>query len=313
MIGMIARSMVLSLAWFAGVNAIASLMSVLAAVAVRKMSPVRRPRMLVTIRLFPAAASLLFVGAMFVPSQWAFEPRDTEETFGVVWYALAMVGGLLLARSTLRGVSIIKAARRFRLSEKSGMLGRGDVRQVHDLPGMSLAGIIRPRILINSRVVEDLSPAELEVAIAHETAHRDAFDNLTRWAFACAPDLLCRSATAKQLEQEWCDAAEFRADARATCGDAARGLQLAAALIKVARLSAVWTGKSAEPFWSTLHNSALLESRVRHLVSGQLPPPDPFPAPFLTIALTFAGTIVAAPLVAETIHRLTETLVAVLP
>ena len=313
MIEVMARSLVLSLAWFSGVNAVASLMSVLAALAVRKMSPLGRPRLLVTIRLFPAVASLLFVGAMFVPSQWAFEPRDTEETFGLIWYALAMVGGLLLARSILRAISISTATRRFRLSEGTGMLGRRDVREVHDLPGVSLAGIVRPQILINSRVIEDLSPAELEVAMAHEAAHRDAFDNLTRWAFACAPDLLVRSATAKRLEQEWSDAAEFRADARATRGDAARGLQLAAALIKVARLSAVWTGKSPEPFWSTLHSSALLELRVRHLVNGQLPPPDPFPAPFLIIAIAFAGTIVAAPLIAETIHRITEALVAVLP
>jgi beta-lactamase regulating signal transducer with metallopeptidase domain len=312
MIEMIARSLVLSLAWFAGINVVASVMSMVAAVAARKMSALDRPRLLVTIRLFPAAASLLFVGAMFVPSQWAFEPRDTDETFGLLWYALATVGGLLLARSILRAVSIINAARVFRLSEESSALG-DDVREVHDLPGVSLAGIVRPQILINSRVVEDLTPAELDVVIAHETAHRDAFDNLTRWAFVCAPDLLCGSATAKRLEQEWCDAAEFRADARATRGDAARRLQLAAALIKVARLSAVWTGKSPAPFWSALHNSALLELRVRHLVNGQLPPPDPFPAPFLTVAITLLGTIVALPLVAETIHRVTEVLVAVLP
>jgi len=310
---MVARSIVLSLAWFAAVNAAASAISVLVSVVIRRTGPTRRPLLLVTVRLFPAVASLLFVGAMFVPSQWAFEPRDAEETFGLVWYALAMVGATLLAKSVVRAVSIARVSRQFRLNEQAGTLGRADVREVHDLPGVSLAGILRPRILVNSRVAEDLSAAELDVAIAHEVAHRDAFDNFTRWAFVCAPDLLGGSAIAKRLEQEWCDAAEFRADAGATHGDKARALHLASALIKVARLSAVWTGRSPDPFWSTLHNSALLELRVRQLVSGRVPPARPLPSPFLTIGVCLAGTIVAGPLLAETIHRLTEALVSLLP
>jgi beta-lactamase regulating signal transducer with metallopeptidase domain len=310
---MVARSIVLSLAWFAAVNAAASAISVLVSVVIRRTGPTRRPLLLVTVRLFPAVASLLFVGAMFVPSQWAFEPRDAEETFGLVWYALAMVGATLLAKSVVRAVSIARVSRQFRLNEQAGTLGRADVREVHDLPGVSLAGILRPRILINSRVAEDLSAAELDVAIAHEVAHRDAFDNFTRWAFVCAPDLVGGSAIAKRLEQEWCDAAEFRADAGATHGDKARALHLASALIKVARLSAVWTGRSPDPFWSTLHNSALLELRVRQLVSGRVPPARPLPSLFLTIGVCLAGTIVAGPLLAETIHRLTEALVSLLP
>jgi hypothetical protein len=313
MIEMIARSIVLSLAWFAAVNAAASAISVLVSLVIRKTGPRRRPLLLVTVRLFPAVASLLFVGAMFVPSQWAFEPRGGEETFGLVWYALAMVGATVLAKSVVRAVSIARVSRQFRLNEQAGTLGRADVREVQDLPGVSLAGILRPRILVNSRVAEDLSAAELDVAIAHEVAHRDAFDNFTRWAFVCAPDLLVGSAIAKRLEQEWCDAAEFRADAGATQGDEARALHLASALIKVARLSAVWTGRSPDPFWSTLHNSALLELRVRQLVSGRVLPARPLPSPFLTIGVCLAGTIVAGPLLAGTIHRLTEALVSLLP
>jgi len=313
MIEMVGRSIVLSLAWFAAVNAGASAISVLVWVVIRKLGPARRPLLLVTVRLFPAVASLLFVGAMFVPSQWAFEPRDTEETFGLIWYALATVGATLLAKSVVRAVSIARVSWQFRLNEQAGMLGRADVRQVDALPGVSLAGILRPRILVNSRVAEDLSAAELDVAIAHEVAHRDALDNFTRWAFVCAPDLLGGSAIAKRLEQEWCDAAEFRADARAIRGDKARALHLASALIKVARLSAVWTGRSPDPFWSTLHNSALLELRVKNLVNGLVPRPEPLPHPILMTAACLAGVVVVVPLVAETIHRLTESLVTLLP
>jgi beta-lactamase regulating signal transducer with metallopeptidase domain len=310
---MVGRSLVLSLAWFAAVSALASAISLLVAVAILKMRPRRRPLLLVTVRLFPAVASLLFVGAMFVPSQWAFEPRNTEETFGLVWYVLAIVGATVLAKSAVRALSVAHAGRQLRLSQHGRMLGHADVREIDDLPGVSLAGILRPRILVNSQVAEDLSDAELDVAIAHEVAHRDALDNLTRWAFVCAPDLLGGSAIAKRLEQEWCEAAEFRADARATRGDGARALHLASALIKVARLSAVWTGKSPDPFWSTLHNSALLELRVKSLVNGRVPRPEPLPHPILATAVCFAGVVVVVPLVAETIHRLTESLVTLLP
>ena len=310
---MVGRSIVLSLAWFAMVNAVASAIAAGAAVAIQNTRPVRRPVLLATVRLFPALASLLFVGAMFVPSLWAFEPRDTEETFGLIWYALAVVGAALVAKSVVRAVLAARAGRQFRLSEHARTLGGTDVREVDDLPGVSLAGILKPWILVNSRVAADLSAAELDLAIAHEIAHRDALDNLTRWAFVCAPDLLSGSAIARRLEQQWCDAAEFRADARATRGENGRALHLASALIKVARLSAVWTGKSPDPFWSTLHNSALLELRVKDLVNGRVARSEPLPHPVLIAAVALGGLLVVVPLVAEAIHRLTESLVTLLP
>lgn len=313
MIEMFARSIVMSLAWFTGVNAVACAIAILAAVTIGKPDPIGRPRLLVTIRLFPAFASLVFVATMFLPAQWVFEPRDSDETLGLVVYALAAVGALLLARSLVRAISIARADRQFRPGEDAGTIGGADVRQVDDLPGVSLAGVLKPRILVSSQVVEDLSPSELEVALAHELAHRDAFDNLTRSAFMCAPDLLSGSAIAKRLEQGWREAAEFWADAQASRGDAARAVHLASALIKVARLSAAWTGPSAAPSWSTLHDSALLELRVRQLVNGSVPPAEPLPHPLLTMAVCIAGTIVAVPLFAETIHHITESLVAILP
>ena len=313
MIEMFARSIVMSLAWFAGVNAIASMTAILASIAIGKANPIGRPRLLMTIRLFPAFAATVFVGTMFLPAQWAFEPRDTEETLGLVVYALAMVGGLLLARSVGRAILIARAGRQFRPGEEAVSFGGADVRQVDDLPGVSLAGVLKPRILVNSQVVDGLSPSELDVAIAHEVAHRDAFDNLTRWAFICAPDFLGGSTIAKRLEQEWREAAELRADAQASRGDAGRAVDLASALIKVARLSAAWTGQSPAPSWSTLHDSALLELRVRHLMNGSVLRVEPLPSPLLTMTVCLAATIAAVPLLAETVHRLTETLVAVLP
>ena len=313
MIELVIRSLVLTLAWFAAVNAIVSAISALLAVVVRRGETIARPRLLLTIRLLPATVSLLFAGSMFLPAQWMLEPRDADETFGLVWYGLAAVGGVLIFRSVVRAVSIAVAGRRFRFSKQAHSLGRTGVDEVYDLPGVSLAGVLKPRILVGSRVVQELSPSELDLAIAHEVAHRDSFDNLARWAMRCAPDLLSNSPIGNRLEQDWRAAAESSADARATRGETARAVHLASALIKVARLSSCWTGKMPAPSWSTLHDAALLELRVRHLVNGVIPPAEPLPALPRMLAVCFAGVLVAAPLLAEAIHHLTEALVTVLP
>ncbi len=313
MIEMVIRLIVLTLAWFAVSNAIVSGISALCALAVRRGETIARPRLLLTIRLLPATVSLLFAGAMFLPTHWMLEPRDAEETFGLMWYGLAAVGGFLIIRSGVRAVSIAIAGRRFRFSRRASSLGRTDVHEVADLPGVSLAGVLKPEILVGPRVVEELSPSELDVAIAHEVAHRDAFDNLSRWVMRCAPDLLSDSSIGNRLEQDWRAAAESRADARATRGDTARAVHLASALIKVARLSSGWTGKMPAPSWSTLHDSALLELRVRHLVNGVFPPAEPLPTVSRMLAVCIAGAFVTTPLLAGAIHHLTETLVAFLP
>ena len=244
---MVIRSIVLTLAWFAAVNAIVSAVSALFALAVRRGETIARPRLLLTIRLLPATVSLLFAGAIFLPAHWMLEPRDAEETFGLMWYGLAAVGGVLIFRSVARAVSIAIVGRRFWFATRVSSLGRTDVHEVADLPGVSLAGVLKPEILVGASVVEELSPSELDLAIAHEVAHRDAFDNLARWAMRCAPDLLSDSSIGNRLEQDWRAAAESRADARATRGDTARAVHLASALIKVARLSSGWTGKMPAP------------------------------------------------------------------
>ena len=86
------------------------------------------------------------------------------------------------------------------------------------MPGISLAGILNPRILIGPRIVAELSGPELDVAIAHEVAHLHAFDNFSRWCMLCAPDFLSGSAVAGRLEERWREAAECRADSRASGG-----------------------------------------------------------------------------------------------
>ena len=314
MIDLLLRTIVVGLAWFACINAIGSVLAASLAYAIhRRGSTARRTWIFLGIRLFPACLSLFFVGAMFLPAQWALEPRDAVEPLGFALYALAAAGAGLLLRSAWRAIAVARAS--YGVGAASRLYRRGTLNTyvVDSLRGVSLAGIVRPRILIGRTVKSLLSRAELEVAVAHEVAHRDAFDNLARWCMFCAPDFLTGSAIAARLEHEWHVAAESRADARAICGDHRRAVHLASALIKVARLSAMPSQRVSVPSWSTLNDSELLEWRVHRLLSGTLPPPHALPRfGFITVILG-VSVLIVAPVVAGPIHRLTEAVIWLLP
>jgi hypothetical protein len=310
---MLVRTIVLALAWFACVNAIATVLSRSLAAAIHGRSANSRPWVLLLVRLLPAGGSILFVGAMFLPTQWALEPRDSSETMGVALYGIAIVGAVLLLRSARRIAGVARAARLVMDGSRPHRDSLANTYEVDALPGVSLAGIVRPRILIGRTVTGQLSHDELDVAIAHETAHRDAFDNLARWCMHCAPDFLSGSAVASRLEHAWHVAAESRADAKAIRGNSTRALHLASALIKVARLSAIQGGSVSVPAWSTLNDSELLEWRVHRLLSGPLPQSDrPHRLGYLATPVAIF-LLIAAPVLAESVHRLTEALVAFVP
>jgi beta-lactamase regulating signal transducer with metallopeptidase domain len=311
---MVVQSVVLSLAWFACVNAISSIVAAVLARGVSRLdATTRQPRLFLGLRLLPSAVSVFFAAAMFLPSQWMLEPRDTTETLGFVWYLLAGTGAWLLYGSASRAVAVVRVSSLARQSERPSTLENPHLHEVDSISGVSLAGVLRPRILIGRRITGELSSAELDVAVAHEFAHRDAFDNLARWSMLCAPDFLRGSIVALQLEHAWHVAAESRADARAIQGDRRRAVHLASALLKVARLSADGTQQMSIPAWSTLNDSDLLEWRVHRLLNGSLDEADLERGRLSRAALVVMALLIAIPILAEPLHRLTETLVASLP
>ena len=255
---------------------------------------------------------MLFVAAALVPAQLALEPRDASETLGWLWYAMAAIGAALLLRSVWRAAVIARASRMLIADCQPYMRGGAILHEVEVVPGVSLAGIIKPRILIGRSVLGHLTGAELDLAIAHEVAHREAFDNLARWSMLCAPDLLARSEVGSRLEHAWHVAAESLADATATRGDETRAVHLASALVKVARLATVSGQRDPAPSWSTLNDSELLERRVERLLAGRAHTLPPSRLRFLGAAALIA-LCMALPLFIPTIHRLTESLVALLP
>jgi len=121
MTDLLIHTTIVSLAWFAGVNA---LVSVLVWVILRRWRQVTehsRPSVLLAIRLLPAAASMLFVAAVLVPAQLALEPRDAGETLGWLWYAMAAIGAALLLRSGGRALVVARASRMLTAEVPTGL------------------------------------------------------------------------------------------------------------------------------------------------------------------------------------------------
>lgn len=307
------QTFVLGLAWFTVVNAATSLLSwLLASTSMSSAQYQDRPRRLLLIRVFPACASGLFAWVIFLPTHLVLEPAEANESLGLLWYLLAGCGTFLLGRSATRAISLWRAGRELLAAGSRPAPGFAGVHEVEGIPGVSLAGVFKPRILIGREVARELSSAELEVAIAHELAHRDACDNIARASMLCAPDFFGGSRRARGLEMGWHEAAESLADTVAVGGDRTRALHLASALVKVARLSSSAAPMRPQPAWSTLNDLSLLERRVRRLVSGALTSTSP--CGYRGTALIVAGGIVAAiPLTAGNLHRLTEYLVQRLP
>jgi hypothetical protein len=312
-------TVVLTLVWFAVVNAAFSAVTWLAAGHAHRRSarPVGRPgaQLLLALRMLPLAASLLFAVGMFLPAHWISEAREGSEYFGALLYGLALLAVGLIGGSAIRVLAAVRACRRLQRAWRDQ---REDARRIVDdvaMPGVSLAGIFRTTIVVGRPVRDVLTCDELEVALAHEIAHRQSWDNLKRFAIFASPDFFGYTSAARRLEQQWSGEVECQADAQAVRGDVSRATHLASALVKVARLAGAATRPPAMALWSTFYEQRLLEVRVRRLVDGTASPARPsrlLPAGLLAVAtLIVCGAWLAD--LPRTIHFVTEGLVRVLP
>ncbi len=195
---LVLSSVLLGLVWFVVVNAVATLAAwMLGRFVTRRPGPVGASRLLpdgasrfLIVRLLPAAVSSFFVLAVFLPAHWRFEPVDSDESFGVVLATAAALGLWLVLGAALRALRAGLAGYRFATLVRRAARREAEAFVLSGLPGVSLAGIWRPRILIGSEARAALTPSELDLAISHEIAHRRSKDNLKRFLMFSSPDLL---------------------------------------------------------------------------------------------------------------------------
>lgn len=288
------RLVCLSLAVFLLVHTIAAAIAGALAPAVLRLAERMRPRnatrLLLAMRLLPAAAGIFIVGAFCVPSYLRLEPEGGAEEIGwlcviAAAVAVAMWGGafLNLARA------LVRSSRFARHCERTGA------------PVLMLTGIVRPRLVVSRTIRDALSAEQLDAALRHEQAHRRAHDNLKRLLLAGTPRLPGFAV----LERGWLRMSEWAADDESVAGDSGRALCLADALVRVARLGAV----PAEV--SFLGDGRDLARRVERLLH-----PRPYgerPAGVLAGAALGLATVAMAAIAQgrslETAHRVMEYLV----
>ena len=308
-------SVLLGLAWFSALNLLTSALLWPFARLLARREPVGANTLL-AVRLLPAVVSCSFVTAFFLPAHWRFEPRGSDESFGVLLGMLAAVGLAVLGRSAWRAAATAWVDHRLRsLARQAAVPLQAGALEVPGFQGVSLAGILRPTILVGTETIAALTPAELDAAIAHEIAHRRSADNFKRFLMFCAPDVFGWSTAARNLEERWVAEAECQADARAVDGDDRRALILASALVKVARLTRRPGALMPLPAWSAFHLAALLERRVRRLTAGAAAAQPGGGRLWGGVALTVAGLAAGAWLLegSYVLHLVTEAMVTRLP
>ena len=105
----------------------------------------------------------------------------------------------------------------------------------HAFPIVAVVGILHPRLFVAEQVLLTLTPEELAATVAHEYGHLQARDNLKRGLLrACRDALLIPVGDA--VEKSWSAAAESAADEYAAEISADVALNLASALVKIARM-----------------------------------------------------------------------------
>jgi beta-lactamase regulating signal transducer with metallopeptidase domain len=143
--------------------------------------------------------------------------------------------------------------------------------------------------------------------VRHECAHVGGRDNLKRLLVLVSPAIALAA-----LERAWTQAVEEAADAAAAAARPGLGLELAHALIHVARLAPV---PHAPELASAFYRGGSIESRVRRLVADESAEANRVARPIgCVMALSMLGLLAAAVvLAAPALHQAMESFVSLLP
>jgi Zn-dependent protease with chaperone function len=316
------KVLALGLVWFLAVNAAASVLTL----AVSRfapgprdsMPPARRARALFALRLFPAGASTLAILLYFLPAYLAHEPLGSGETVGLPLLGVAFLAGALLAAAAGRGLRSWQETRWLARALAQGAepvslpgVGLPAYRIRHPFPVVTVLGVHRPRLYVAEQVLSGLDEAERTAVFDHELAHVISRDNLRYWLMRACPDLLVLFPAGEALTRSWLTATEEAADEAATRRTPRAALDLADALVKVARL--VPRGQPALVPALALHNGDDIARRVGRLLQGSPSTEEPRRTGWALAGLVLLAA--APPLCPSSlrfVHELTERLLALL-
>jgi hypothetical protein len=286
----------------------------------KRATPLAATRLLLFVRLFPLALSLLVVLGLCLPSYLLLEPEASAEHIGLACVLAALAGILVWA------ISIVRALRASVRSLGYLRRCRGVGADLHlageplplcvlegETPLLALAGVLFHRIVLSRAVLRSLTPEQLETALSHERAHSISRDNLKRLLLLLAPDPIPFFRGLASLDRHWAKYAEWAADDRAVAGDSRRSLSLASALVRMARLGS--PARTAPLMASLLADDDDLSARVDRLLHAgpaHATPHRPIRMALAAVAVGAFFLLLAAmlqPATLYSVHRLLEHLI----
>ena len=289
-----------------------------------------RARLLFSLRILPAVLAFLTVSLLLVPAYLAHEPRHAAETVSFKLALLAIFSATGIAVSVYRGIGTHRATANL----TSDWLRQGkpieipgiDIRSYeirHAFPLIGIVGFLRPRLFIASQVLQVLTPEEISAAVAHENGHLTARDNLKRGLLQACRDALLIIPCGRLLDRSWSEASEEAADENAARQGNGVALDLASALVKIARIIPLGARPTmpAGVFLVGDEETKGIKSRVRRLIALATSEPQGSrydvltrlvvwaPATMLLISFVIAAT---NPYLLTRVHHLIEHAVFVL-
>jgi Zn-dependent protease with chaperone function len=202
----------------------------------------RRASFVFTLRVLPfvfSAALLLF---LFIPAFALHEKENPNEFISFKLAVLACVALMCVLFAVAQlSLSLLKTRTQIsRLAREENRLNFGTTKFPvykikHDTPMVAVFGFFKPKVFIEEKVLELLNDEEIEAVLAHEEAHITSRDNLKKLAM-----IFCRSLSVfrfgNEIEKAWRDSSEAFADETASREKRTRSLDLASALVKLARM-----------------------------------------------------------------------------
>ena len=237
----------LVLALLLTVNVVATLVSVgfarLLKTPLQRLSARTRAEIFFVMRVGPPAVAIIWVVTLIIPSYIAYEPLKTNESVSFKLGLLALISVVGVALAIWRGLRSWLATRSLlKLWSASSTPIQVDSINIpsfifdHSFPVIAVVGMLRPRLFIARQVVASLSKAEMAAAIAHECGHLAAHDNCKRSLLRASKAALMIIPCGRSLDRAWSDASESAADEYAAGRSSTVALNLASALVRIAKM-----------------------------------------------------------------------------
>lgn len=201
-----------------------------------------RSQILFALRIFPALGAIACTLLLLTPSYITHEPAESGETVSTKLAVVAVVSAIGIALALWRGFSAWRVTRRLisdwlrnaePLEVKGVRIPAYRIR--HPFPVIAIVGAFKPKLFVASQIFDILSEEEFAAALAHERGHLATLDNLKRACMRACRDALTIVPCGRSLDRAWAESSEAAADEYAARAGAPLALDLASALVKIAR------------------------------------------------------------------------------